>query len=243
MLYTHTRTGTQHLSTERENEMVTFDQIRSCPEIQQYIRSADKTLEAIGFTEHSHIHVGRCAQITGDLLKQLGYDERMVELSRITAYLHDIGNVVNRVGHAQSGALMAFPLLDKMGMVPEEIAAVITAIGHHDEETAFPVNEIAAALILADKSDVRRSRVRTKGQNGEHLRADIHDRVNYAVEKSDLQLQQEQGSITLDLVIDSAICPVMDYFEIFLGRMLLCRKAANFFELQFQLIINGVSLL
>ena len=153
--------------------------------------------------------------------------------------MHDIGNVVNRVDHAQSGAVMAFRILDKMGMAPEDVAVVVTAIGNHDEHTAYPVNAVAAALILADKTDVRRSRVR----NRDTIRFDIHDRVNYAVERSDVVLDTAGRTITLDLTIDTSICAVMDYFEIFLDRMLLCRKAAEYFGLDFKLTINGTAVL
>ena len=189
----------------------------------------------MGFTEHSFAHVGKCAHEASRLLKELGYDDRQVELARIAAYMHDIGNVINRVDHAQSGAVMAFRILDKLGLPPEDVATVITAIGNHDEHTAFPVNAVAAALILADKTDVRRSRVR----NRDTIRFDIHDRVNYAVEHSQLTLDAEEKTLTLHLTIDITICSVMDYVEIFLSRMLLCRKAAEFFSLEFKLIING----
>ncbi|MPM49458.1 hypothetical protein SDC9_96188 [bioreactor metagenome] len=153
--------------------------------------------------------------------------------------MHDIGNVVNRSDHAQSGAVMAFRILDKMGMEPADVASVITAIGHHDDNTAFPVNAIAAALILADKTDVRRSRVRNKDTTN----FDIHDRVNYAVERSDVTLDTAAKTVTLTLTINTDWCAVMDYFEIFLGRMLLCRKAAEFLHLSFKLEINGLTLL
>ena len=165
--------------------------------------------------------------------------ERTVELAKIAGFLHDIGNLVNRVDHSQSGAVMAFRILDKMGMEPADVAAVITAIGHHDDPTAFPVNPVAAALILADKTDVRRSRVRNK----EHQSFDIHDRVNYAAERSELTLDPERRTLTLSLGINTEFCAVMDYFEIFLERMLLCRRAAEFLELTFKLDINGLSLL
>ena len=181
----------------------------------------------------------KCAQIASRLLSDLEYSEREVELARIAGYLHDIGNVINRNDHAHSGALMAFRLLDKLGMPPEDVAEVITAIGNHDEHTAFPVNAVAAALILADKSDVRRSRVR----NQDTIRFDIHDRVNYAVERADLELDREAKSVTLSIDIDTEICAVMDYFEIFTTRMLLCRKAAEFFGLRFRLCINNAVIL
>jgi len=162
-----------------------------------------------------------------------------VELARIAGYMHDIGNVINRNDHAQSGAIMAFRLLDKLGMPAEDLAVVITAIGNHDEHTAHPVNAVAAALILADKSDVRRSRVRSK----DTINFDIHDRVNYAVDHADLNLNRDEGTLTLSMNIDTQICAVMDYFEIFTTRMLLCRKAAEFFHLKFKLCINGAVIL
>ena len=218
---------------------VTFEAAKQSQEIQTYITQADASLLALGYTEHSFAHVGRCAKVAGDLLRDLGYDEKTVELCRIAAYMHDIGNVVNRNDHAQTGAVMAFRILDKMGMEPADVAAVITAIGHHDDPTAFPVNAIAAALLLADKTDVRRSRVR----NRDTINFDIHDRVNYAVERSGLTLDQERRTVTLSLSINTEVCAVMDYFEIFLKRMLLCRKAAEFFGLAFHLDINGQDLL
>lgn len=211
-----------------------YNMILASEEIRTYITQADASLLALGITEHSFAHVIKCAETGAGLLRQLGYDERQVELAKIAGYMHDIGNLVNRVDHAQSGAIMAFRILDKMGMAPEDIAVVITAIGNHDEHTAFPVNAVAAALILADKTDVRRSRVRNRGT----ISFDIHDRVNYAVTESALTLDREGKTLTLTLNIDTAICAVMDYFEIFLSRMLLCRKAAEFFSLRFRMVIN-----
>ena len=213
--------------------------VRASDEIRTYITQADASLIAMGYTEHSFAHVTKCAETAADLLSQLGYDDRQVELAKIAGYMHDIGNVVNRVDHAQSGAVMAFRILDKMGMDPEDVAVVITAIGNHDEHTAFPVNAVAAALILADKTDVRRSRVR----NRDTISFDIHDRVNYAVEQSSLTLDKEKMGLTLSLTIDTNISAVMDYFEIFMTRMLLCRKAAEFFGLRFRLNINGSEVL
>ena len=218
---------------------VTYKDVQQSPEIRTYITQADASLLALGFTEHSYAHVGRCAAIAGDLLRDLGYDEHTIEVCRIAAFMHDIGNVVNRNDHAQTGAVMAFRILDKMGMPPADVAAVITAIGHHDDSTAFPVNAVAAALILADKTDVRRSRVR----NNDVINFDIHDRVNYAVERSEVLLDTVSGTVTLSLTINTQVCAVMDYFEIFLQRMVLCRKAAEFFHLQFHLEINGQILL
>ena len=218
---------------------ITYDMVRQSQEIRTYITQADQSLSALGFTEHSYAHVTRAAHFAQKLLTDLGYPERMCELAWIAGYMHDIGNVVNRIDHAQSGAVMAFRILDKMGMPPEEIAAVITAIGHHDDPTAFPVNPVAAALILADKTDVRRSRVRNKDPHS----FDIHDRVNYAAERSELELDPEQRTVTLSLSINTEVCAVMDYFEIFLNRMLLCRRAAEFFGLTFKLDVNGQTLL
>ena len=218
---------------------VTFQDVKNSPEIRTYITQADASLLAIGYTEHSFAHVGKCAEVAAHILTQLGYSQREVELARIAAFMHDIGNVVNRSDHAISGATMAFRILDKMGMEPADVAAVITAIGHHDDSTAYPVNAVAAALILADKTDVRRSRVRNK----DLASFDIHDRVNYAVEQSVTCLDRESGTFTLTLSINTQVCPVMDYFEIFLQRMILCRKAAEFFQLTFHLDINGQNLL
>ena len=218
---------------------VTFQDVKNSPEIRTYITQADASLLALGFTEHSFAHVGKCADVAARILTALGYDAREVELARIAAYMHDIGNVVNRHDHAISGATMAFRILDNMGMEPSDVAAVITAIGHHDDSTAFPVNAIAAALILADKTDVRRSRVR----NADITSFDIHDRVNYAVERSEVLLDLTAKTVTLSLSINTQVCAVMDYFEIFLQRMVLCRKAAEFFQLRFHLDINGQILL
>ena len=218
---------------------VTYEDVKRSEEIRTYITQADASLVALGYTEHSFAHVTRCAEVAGDLLAELGYDEHQIELCKIAAYMHDIGNVVNRHDHNVSGATMAFRILDNMGMEPEDVAAVITAIGHHDDATAFPVNAIAAALILADKTDVRRSRVR----NRETINFDIHDRVNYAVERSEVSLDRDSKTFTLSLSINTEVCAVMDYFEIFLQRMLLCRKAAGFFGLTFKLDINGLTLL
>ncbi len=218
---------------------VTYQDVCRSEEINTYIRCADRSLIALGYTEHSFAHVTRVAQQASRILLALGYSEHEAELARIAGYMHDIGNVVNRVDHAQSGAVMAFRILDKMGMEPEDTAAVVTAIGNHDESTAFPVNAVAAALILADKTDVRRSRVR----NRDEITFDIHDRVNYAVTESCVDLDTERRTLTSRLTIDTALCPVMDYFEIFLQRMLLCRKAAAFLDLEFRLEINGQALL
>ena len=219
--------------------MVKFEDVKNNAEIQAYIRKADEALGALGYTDHAFGHVTKTAKAAGQLLRDLGYDERTAELGEIAGYLHDIGNLINRSDHSHSGALMAFRLLNVMQMDPEEVATIICAIGNHDEGTGFPVNEVAAAVILADKSDVRRSRVRTK----EECAFDIHDRVNYAVVDGSLTLQLAERTLVLALDIDTEICPVMDYFEIFLDRMILCRRSANFFGLKFGLVINGTVLL
>ncbi len=219
--------------------MITFESVRNNPEVETYIKKSDETLIALGYTEHSFPHVIKVAREAGNILQTLGYSPREVEMAEIAGYLHDMGNVINRIDHAQSGAIMAFRILDHMGADPEEIATIISAIGNHDESTAVAVNPVAAALILADKSDVRRSRVR----NLNHATFDIHDRVNYAVEQSSLKISEDKTAITLDLTIDTSISPVMYYFEIFLGRMSLCKKAAHKLNLWFHLVINEQVLL
>lgn len=219
--------------------MITFEEIKNNEEIKTYIRKADESLIALGFTEHSFAHVGKVAKTAEYILKTMGYSEREAELAQIAGYLHDIGNVINRTDHAQSGAVMAFRILDRMGADAEDIATIITAIGNHDEGTAQAVNPIAAALILADKTDVRQSRVRNRAVTD----FDIHDRVNYSVKESSTRINEERTEIILTLTIDTTFCSVMDYFEIFLGRMILCRKAAAKLGLAFRLIINGQSML
>lgn len=219
--------------------MITFEDVKNSPTIRTYIEKADESLIALGFTEHSYAHVTKVSQTAKYILLTMGYSQRDAELAQIAGYLHDIGNIVNRVDHAQSGAVMAFRILDNMDASPEDIATIITAIGNHDEGTAYPVNPVAAALILADKSDVRRSRVR----NNDITTFDIHDRVNYSVVKSRLSINEEHTVVELCLSIDTEVCSVMDYFEIFLGRMILCRKAAQRLDLKFRLVINGQQLL
>ena len=218
---------------------MTYEQIRQDPAIKTYISQADASLSALGFTEHSFAHVTAVAEKAGYILTTLGYPERLVELTKIAGYLHDIGNLVNRVDHSQSGAVMAFRILDNMGFDPEEIALITTAIGNHDEGTGVPVNPMAAALILADKSDVRRSRVR----NTDISKFDIHDRVNFAAISSVLHMDRDKRQITLDIQLDDEICSVLDYFEIFLERMLMCRRAAEMLGCSFKLKANGSKVL
>lgn len=212
---------------------ITFEDVKNNPDIRAYISKADQSLIALGYTEHSFAHVTKVALTAAEILRALDYSEHEIELVKIAGYLHDIGNIVNRVDHAQSGAVMAFRILDKMNMPAEDIATVITAIGNHDESTAFPVNSVAAALIIADKTDVRRSRVRNQALSS----FDIHDRVNYSVTRSDVHITKK--NICLDLTIEDDMCTVLEYFEIFLGRMLLCKKAAEALSVDFSLIING----
>lgn len=219
--------------------MITFQDIKANKAVETYIRKADESLVALGFTEHSFAHVTIVAENAGYILETLGYSEREVELVKIAAYLHDIGNLVNRVDHSQSGAVMAFRILNDMNMDPNEIAEIVTAIGNHDEGTGTPVSPMAAALILADKSDVRRSRVR----NQDVTTFDIHDRVNYSVKKSELKINESKTLIKLKLSVDTRFGAVMDYFEIFLKRMVMCRKAADKLGLQFKLIINEQQLI
>ena len=219
--------------------MVTFEQVKNDPNIRTYIQRADESLTALGFTEHSFAHVTQVAETAGYILETLGYPARMVELAKIAGFLHDIGNLVNRIDHSQSGAVMAFRILDNLKCDPAEIATIVTAIGNHDEGTGLPVNPVAAALILADKSDVRRSRVR----NQDPAMFDIHDRVNYSVKETSLKISEDKTNITLELAIDTKYGSVMDYFEIFMGRMIMCRKAADKLGLQFKLVINDQPLI
>lgn len=218
---------------------ITVDEVKNNHKVRTYIERADESLIALGFTEHSFAHVTQVSNKAGEILSVMGYPQRDVELAEIAGYLHDIGNVINRIDHAQSGAVMAYRILDEMGFSPEETSTIITAIGNHDEGTAYPVNHVAAALILADKTDVRRSRVRNRDISG----FDIHDRVNYAVGRSSVKINEEKTEIALRLDIDTTVCTVTDYFEIFIARMILCRKAAEKLNLKFVLRINGQRLM
>ncbi|MBR2850518.1 MAG: HD domain-containing protein, partial [Clostridia bacterium] len=203
--------------------MICFDDVKKNEDIRTYITAADASLSALGYTEHSFAHVTKVAESAAEILEALDYDARTVEIAKIAAYLHDIGNLVNREEHSQSGAVMAFRILDNLGMPPEEIATVVTAIGNHDEGTGVAVNAVAAALIIADKTDVRRTRVR----NRDFSTFDIHDRVNYSVFDTSLEMDKEKREVRLSIKIDTEISSIMDYFEIFLGRMIMCRKSAD----------------
>ena len=213
-----------------------YESIRNDPEIRTLIQHAGKSMEVLGYTEHSFPHAGMVADRAGSILSQLGYQEEWVDLAKIAGFLHDIGNLVNRSEHSQSGAAMAFQLLNQRGFSAEKTALIVSAIGNHDEGTGIPVNPVAAALILADKSDVRRSRVQAKDAT---VPFDIHDRVNFSVTQSTFSLNSEKKNLELNLTVDLEIGSVMDYFEIFMERMTLCRKAAEHLGLSFSLFING----
>lgn len=219
--------------------MISLQDVKTNSIVDSFIRNGNKFLGAMGFTEHSYRHVNLVSSIARNILERLGYSEREAELAAIAGYLHDIGNVVSRSHHGTSGALISFTVLKELGMSPDEMAQVVSAVANHEEEYGRPVNVIAAALILADKSDVHRSRVR----NQDLATFDIHDRVNYAVERSFLWVHEDRRVVTLELIIDIDICPVMEYFEIFLTRMSLCRRAADFLDTKFELVINGAKLL
>jgi len=219
--------------------MITYEEIKKNSEIRTYIMKADQSLCAMGYTEHSFPHVMKVAETAARILAELGYSERDQELAKIAGYMHDIGNLVNRVDHSQSGAILAFRILDELGMEADELSTVVTAIGNHDEGSGIAVNAIAAALTLGDKTDVRSSRVR----NTDISFFDIHDRVNYSVTHSEVTVNKEKTQITLTLTVDTDISPVIDYFQIFMDRMIMCRNSAQALGLQFELIINGQSLM
>lgn len=218
---------------------MTYDEIKNDATVRTYVKAADDSLAVLGYTEHSFAHVTAVAEKTGYILETLGYPSRMVELGKTAGFLHDIGNLINRIDHSQSGGIMAFRILDHLNFPPEEIALIVAAIGNHDEGTGIPVSPLAAALILADKSDVRRSRVR----NTEFTNFDIHDRVNYSVTKAELKINEAHSLIKLKLQIDTHVGSVMEYFEIFMERMILCRKAAEMLGLKFKLMINEQQLI
>lgn len=214
--------------------MQTYEEIKRNPKILAYINQADASLKALGYTEHHIAHATLVATRVEYILKTLCFDDRMIKLGKIAGFLHDIGNLVNRVDHSQSGAILAFRILDELGFEADDIALIVSAIGNHDEGTGVPVSPLAAALIIADKSDVRRSRVR----NNDTTTFDIHDRVNYSVTKSELKINEAHTIIKLKLFVDTHYSSVMDYFEIFMSRMILCRKAAQMLNLEFKMMFN-----
>ena len=219
--------------------MITLKDVKENKELDALIRGAQKQLNAIGYTEHGHRHISIVSKRAGDILEKLGYPERTVELTRIAGYMHDIGNCVNRVDHAHSGAILAYSILKDMGMPVDERTEIMMAIGNHDENTGTAISDISAALILADKSDVHRDRVVNKNLST----FDIHDRVNYAVTNADLEIDEVNRKIILSLTIDTKICPVLDYFEIFMDRTMMSKYAAKFLKVWFELIINDTKLL
>ena len=229
------RTATETTHTGGSATPITFEFVRDHPRVRLYVRMADASLESIGYTEHGERHVGLVSRIAFNVLKRMGRPDRQCELAAIAGYLHDIGNGVNRDHHAQTGGVMAMLLLREFGMPDEEILPVIAAIGNHHENDGDPVNDLAAALILADKSDVHKTRVR----NPDMIKFDIHDRVNYAVQKSFLNVDEDQKHITLELTLDPTISHMMEYFEIFMTRMLASRKAAKHLGATFGLLVNG----
>ncbi len=219
--------------------MVTLEDVKNNPEVQELVIGAQKQLDALGYTEHSQRHVSIVSNRAGKILETLGYDEHRVELAKIAGYLHDIGNGVNRVDHAHSGAILAYNILKDMGMDVKDRTEIMSAIGNHDETTGTAVSDISAALILADKSDVHRERVVNKNLT----RFEIHDRVNYAVTEANLKIDKEDRKVILDLTIDTKICPVLDYFEIFMDRTMMSKYAAKYLNIWFELIINNTRLL
>ena len=219
--------------------MITLEEVIKNQEVQVFVNASQKQLEALGYTEHSYRHIGIVSKRTGEILEKLGYDERTVELGKIAGYLHDIGNCINRVDHAHSGAILAYNILKEMGMDAKETTEIAMAIGNHDENTGTAVSEISAALILADKSDVHRERV----LNTNMSTFDIHDRVNYAVTDANLEIKEEEKKIVLSLTIDTEICPVLDYFQIFMDRTMMSKYAAKFLNIWFEIVINGTKLL
>ena len=219
--------------------MITLEDVKKNEEVEAFVRASQKQLEALGHTEHSYRHIGIVSKRTEEILRKLGYDERTIELGKIAGYLHDIGNCVNRVDHAHTGAILAYNILKEMGMSAEERTEIMMAIGNHDENTGTAVSNISAALILADKSDVHRDRV----VNTNMSTFDIHDRVNYAVTDANLEVNEKTRTVTLNLTIDTQICPVLDYFQIFMDRTMMSKYAAKFLHIWFELVINGTKLL
>lgn len=219
--------------------MITLENVIKNEEVQAFVNASQKQMKALGYTEHSQRHIGIVSKRTGEILQKLGYDERTVELGKIAGYLHDIGNCVNRVDHAHTGAILAYNILKEMGMREDERTEIMMAIGNHDEGTGTAVSDISAALILADKSDVHRDRV----VNTNMSTFDIHDRVNYAVTDAKLEIDEKKRKVILNLTIDTQICPVLDYFQIFMDRTMMSKYAAKYLHIWFELVINETKLL
>ena len=221
--------------------MIEMGTLRRDAEVEAIMEMSEKQIEALGFTEHSRRHAGIVSKWSGELLRELGKDESRIRLAEIAGYLHDIGNCINRKDHAQSGAILAYKILTRLGMPFSDAAEIMMAIGNHDEQYGQPVSDVSSALIIADKADVHKSRV--KNTINDVFKANIHDRVNLAAERSFVKVEDGGKTIALHIEIDTAICSVMDYFEIYFGRMQLSRKAAEFLACKFSLVINGVALL
>ena len=216
-------------------KVVTLEEVKNNPVVKNFIEASNEYLGLIGYTEHGFRHVSYVRNLAGNILRYLNYQERLCELASIAGYLHDIGNIINRNDHGQSSAILAMTILDNMGMLAEEIALIISAIGNHEEEIGEPMNPVSAALILADKSDVNKARVR----NPKIISLDIHDRVNYAVERNFVEVLPDKKIIKLNLDINTTISNIIEYFEIFLPRMVICRRAANYLGCKFELVINN----
>lgn len=226
-------------SSAGAGRIITIEDVKANTEVAVYLKKADEHMAAVGYTEHGERHASLTANIAHNIIERLGFSKRDVELAAIAGYLHDIGNVIGRYDHGEVSAMLAHSILKEMGMEPSEVATIMGAIGNHEEEKGDPVSVIAAGLILADKSDVHRSRVR----NPNMITFDIHDRVNYAAKKSFVRVEEDDKTITLELTIDTEISKVMEYFEIFLSRMIMCQRAAKFLGCNFRLVINDVRLL
>ncbi|MGI6722590.1 MAG: HD domain-containing protein [Anaerovoracaceae bacterium] len=224
---------------ERRNEIIKYETIKKKKEVLAYIRKGDQILGAMGFSDHAEAHVTLVAERAATILKHFERPDREIELAKIAGFMHDIGNCINRKNHAEYGALLANDILKKAGMSTEDRLTVVSAISHHDEGTGMAFDPVSAALIIADKTDVRRSRVRPK----ERSTFDIHDRVNYAVTGSNLKFSKDKSCISLNLQIDESICSMYEYFEIFLGRMVMCRRAAGILGTKFKLMANGQKVL
>lgn len=218
---------------------VTLEQVKKLPQVHEYIIAADNHLKAMGYTEHGFRHVSLVAKVAEKTLTRLGFPQREAEMAAIAGYIHDIGNITGRHDHGKAGAVIALRVLEEMGMPYHEIACIVGAVGNHEEQYGEAVNRISAALILADKSDVHRSRVR----NRDFARFDIHDRVNYAVTHSVLHVDDAARTATLELTIDNQVSNMMEYFEIFMARMMMCQRAARVLDARFGLVINGARIL
>ena len=219
--------------------MVTFEDVKNNEDIKALISSSQRQLNELGYTEHSVRHATIVSNRAAEVLAALKYPEERIELAKIAGYMHDIGNCVNRVDHAHTGAILAYQILKDMGMEADKRTEIMMAIGNHDENTGTAISDISAALILADKSDVHRDRVVNKNLST----FDIHDRVNYAVTNAELEIDEKERKIILNLTIDTNICPVLDYFEIFMQRTMMSKYAAKYLKVWFELVINGTKLL